>query len=55
MRDSIACEQTSVYHQENLLTHLIMILELIDSDYSKKIFSENDYRLFRLLTIFHDI
>ncbi|MDP2090826.1 MAG: AAA family ATPase [Candidatus Gracilibacteria bacterium] len=55
MRDSIDCEQTSVFHQENLLTHLTMILELIDTDYSKKMFSENDYKLFRLITIFHDI
>jgi hypothetical protein len=53
--DMLDCEQTSLYHRENLKQHLTMILDLIQKDYENNLMSKNDYKLHRLITLFHDM
>lgn len=50
LQASLDCEQTSKYHQESLLEHLNMILEWVEKNATVE-----DIKLYRLLTIFHDI
>ncbi len=47
---SLDCEQTSQWHQETLLEHLHMILDLVQEQAEEK-----DLKMLRLITLFHDI
>lgn len=47
---SLNCEQTSQWHQETLLEHLCMILDVINKEAKQE-----DMKLLKLLTLFHDI